>query len=48
VSIDRDLERSGLELGPSGRGRSQSGKDLGEVEVSEWWKAVGWKGFGEG
>jgi len=25
-----------LELGPSGWGRPQSGKDLGEVEASEW------------
>jgi len=25
-------------LGPPGQGRPRIGKDLGEVEVSEWWK----------
>jgi len=49
MSISGDLERPiiealGLELGPSGQRRPQSGKDLGEVEVSKWWKVVwGWK-----
>ena len=31
---------SGLELGLLGRGRLQSGKNLGEVEVAEWWNAA--------
>jgi len=31
---------SGLELGLSGRRRPRSGKDLGEVEVSEWWNGA--------
>jgi len=31
---------------PLGDYRSQSGKDLEEVEVLEWWKALlGWKGL---
>jgi len=45
VSISKDHGRSvvgssGSELGPSGRGRLRSGKDLREVEILEWWKAA--------
>ena len=45
MSTDEDLGRSvvgasGLKLGLSGQGRPWSGKDLGELEVSVWWKAV--------
>jgi len=53
ISISGDHERpvvgaSGLELGPSGQGRPR-GKNLGEIEVSEWRKvARGWKGLRDG
>jgi len=45
ISIDGDHGRSiigssGSELGPSDRGSPRSEKDLGEVEVLEWWKAA--------
>jgi len=54
ISIDEDHKRfvvgaSGLELGPSGQGKPQSGKDLGKVKVSEWWNvASGWKDLRNG
>ena len=45
ISIDRDHGQSvvgalGSELGLSGRERPHSGKDLGEVEVLEWWNVA--------
>ena len=50
LSIDGDFRRSvigasGLKLGPSGRGRSQSGRDFGMVEGGSGWKGLqggGW------
>ena len=47
ISVDHGqyvVGTSGSELGPSGQERHQSGKDLGEVEVSEWWKVAADRG----